>query len=354
MKDKKYIAITLFFVAVFVQFFGIFNSPTTSQATSQIPASSQLGMYQYSGEIPHFFTHQIINDPEKAFSKKLAKHYDKDCITHTELENFLNEMYKNGYALVDIYDVVGYKNGEPYFKDVFLPMGKKPFLLSFDDMSYDSIGLGLSDKIILDQNGEIASFTQSNTPQIEYNKEAFCIIENFIKNHPDFSINNARAIICPTGYDGILGYRINKDGYNREKDIENIKPLIEKLKSMNYRFASHTYGHIQVTYVSDSQLARDCEKYHNEIESVIGKTDILSFPCGNYISSGSKLDILNEYGFKIFFCVGDAKTCQKNGSIFLKREVLDGHSLRCFRNEYLQFFDTKNVYDHEHRTIPFP
>lgn len=318
-----------------------------------LPIYTQVGVYKYEGEIPHFFTHQIINDPKKAFSKKLARHYDKDCITYKELDNFLNEMYKNNYCLVDIYDVIGYENGEPYFKEIFMPIGKKPFLLSFDDMSYDSIGLGLSDKVILDENGEIASFTSSNPTQIEYDKEAVCIIENFIKKHPDFSINNARAIICPTGYDGILGYRINKDGYNRQKDIEAITPLIEKLKKLNYRFASHTYGHIQVSYTSDNQLLRDCEKYKNEIESVIGETDILSFPCGSYVSKGSKLNILKNYGFRIFFCVGDAVTCKKNGCVFLKREVLDGHSLRCFRKDYKEFFDTKNVYDHENRTIPF-
>lgn len=317
------------------------------------PKIENLGIYKFEGEIPHFFTHQIINDPQKAFSSKLAKHYDKDCITHNELKNFLNEMYKNNYCLVDIYDVVGLDNGEPYFKDVYMPLGKKPFLLSFDDMSYDSIGLGLSDKIILDDEGNVASFTKSNPTQIEYDKEAICIIENFIKAHPDFSINNARAIICPTGYDGILGYRINKDGYNQQQEIEQIKPLIKKLKELNYRFASHTYGHIQVAYSSPSQLERDCQKYHTEIESMIGETDILSFPCGSLVDSGYKLEILNKHGYKIFFCVGDVVSSKKNGSIFLKREVLDGHALRSFRQEYLPFFDTKNVYDHSNRTIKF-
>lgn len=321
---------------------------------STLPTSIEnLGLYKYEGEVPHFFTHQIINDPKKAFSMKLARHYDKDCITHTEFSNFLNEMYKNDFCLVDIYDVIGYENGEPYFKDLYMPMGKKPFLLSFDDMSYDSIGLGLSDKIILDENNQIASYTASNKNQVEYDKEAICIIENFIASHPDFSINNARAIICPTGYDGILGYRINKDGINRQKEIEAIKPLIDKLKSLNYHFASHTYGHIQVAYTSASQLERDCQKYEDEIESVTGNTDIFSFPCGSFVSSGYKLDILKKHGFKIFFCVGDATSQKKNGAVFLKREVLDGHSLRCFRKEYSPFFDTKNVYDHENRTIKF-
>ena len=343
----------LFLLIITIIFSVFFSTQIVVQATN-LPVQSDFECYKYEGEIPHFFTHQIINNPKKAFTLRLAHHYDKDCITHNEFYNFLCVMYKNNYCLVDIYDVVGYKDGVPYFKDLFVPLGKKPFLLSFDDMSYDSRGLGLSDKIILDENNNFASYTKTNDPQIEYDKEAFPILEAFIENHPDFSFHNARAIICPTGYNGILGYRINKDGINREKEIEMIKPLVKKLKDLNYHFASHTYGHIQVAYSSDNMLYQDCKKYQDEILSVIGETDLFCFPCGSMITKGSKLNILKNFGYKIFFCVGDAKTQEKNNSVFFKREVLNGIALRNYRSQYAKFFDTKLVYDHDNRTIPFP
>lgn len=354
MKKVSYKNVFFLFSLVVV---AIFSSPTFSLTivkAQTLPAKNDFECYLYKGEIPHFFTHQIINDPKKAFALRLAHHYDKDCITNKEFYNFLYEMHKNNYCLVDIYDVVGFKDGVPYFKDLFVPLGKKPFLLSFDDMSYDSRGLGLSDKIVLDENGKLASYTKTNNPQTEYDKEAFPILESFIKDNPDFSFHNARAIICPTGYNGILGYRINKDGRNREQEIELIKPLIKRLKQLNYRFASHTYGHIQVAYSSDSMLYQDCKKYQDEILSVIGKTDLFCFPCGSMITKGNKLNILKNFGYKIFFCVGDAKTQEKNNSVFFKREVLNGVSLRNYRSQYSKFFDTKLVYDHENRTIPFP
>lgn len=318
-----------------------------------VPLQSQDSLYKYKGQVPHFFTHQIINDPQKAFASKLKKHYDKDCITHTEFKNFLTEMYNNNFCLVDIFDVVSVENGNAKLKDVFVPLGKKPFLLSFDDLSYDSIGIGLSDKIILDSQNKIASFTRSNTPQIEYDKEAICILESFIQSHPDFSFKGARAVLCPTGYDGILGYRINKDGYCRKKDLAQIVPLIDKLKQLNYHFASHSYGHIQVKYATASELKTDLEKYRDEIITTIGNTNLFCFPCGSGVSQGEKLDILKNFGYNIFFGVGDTITCQKNDCVFLKRQVLNGVTLRTCQSLYSPFFDTNKVYDHKFRTIPF-
>ena len=137
------------------------------------------------------------------------------------------------------------------------------------------------------------------------------------------------------------------------KEIEKLKTVANKLKQLNYHFACHTYNHIQVAYESENTLKKDLQKYQDEITSVIGETPIFCFPCGSYITKGAKLNILKQFGYKIFFCVGDAKTIQKNGCVFLKREVLNGVALRNYRKQYESFFDTKKIYDSK-RTIPFP
>lgn len=336
---------------------GILKTETSGvfKRAEDLPSTELYQTYKYAGEVPHFFTHQMINDSKKAFSydNQLKYHYDKDCMTAVEFERFLKEMYDNNYCLIDIYDVVGFDGGTPYFKDIYIPFNKKPFCLSFDDMSYDSRGLGMSDKIILDHEGRLASYTESHLPQIEYDKESVCILENFIAKHPDFSFRNARAIICPTGYNGIMGYRINKESrIDRSEEIEAIKPLIEKLKNLGYRFASHTFNHISVTYSSMQMLYLDCLKYQEEILPIIGGTDIFCFPCGNALRSGGKLEILKSFGFKIFLCVGSRlDNRQENESVFIFRKVLDGNAFRSFRKEYLKYFDTFKVYEHENRKI---
>lgn len=308
--------------------------------------------YKYDGKIEHFFTHQVINRPDLAFNSanKYRFNFYRDCVTYTEFERFLNEMYLNDYVLVDIYDCYGFKDGVPYKKDLYLPINKKPFLLSFDDMSFDTKNKGMSDKLILDENGNIATYTEGNETKVEYNKEAIPILENFIKLHPDFSINNARGIICPTGYNGILGYRINSENPNRERHLKILIPLVQRLKELNYHFGSHTFNHIRVGEVSVSELKEDTKRYTEDILSCIGETDIYCFPCGKYTISDEKLKVLNDAGYKIFLCVGLSKDhFVKNNNLYLSRKVLDGNSLKQYHENYLPIIDTNKIYDYSTR-----
>lgn len=352
MKKHNLLLILIAFVLFFTPNYKLMRHGFINADT--LPSTKYYNCYKYTKPVPHFFTHQMINNASLAFSSKnpLRYHYDKDCITSKEFFNFLNEMYNNNYVLIDIYSLIGYNKGLPYLKEVYVPFGKKPFVFSFDDMSYDSKGLGLSDKIILDDNGNLASFTESNENKIEYDKESICVLENFIKQHPDFSFDGARAVICPTGYNGILGYRINKGAKNRESEIKQIKPLISKLKKLGYRFGCHTYNHINVKNVSNEKLLADLQKYENEIVPIIGKTDIYCFPCGNYVQKGYKMNLLKKFGYKIFFCVGmPVNSKEYNESVFFSRKTLDGNSMRNFHNNYAPFFDTYNMYDNENRFI---
>ena len=307
---------------------------------------------EYKGTIENFFTHQIINKPELAFSQKYKYKYNfyKDCVTYKEFSNFLNQMYNNNFILVDIFDCYQVNNNQIIRKKLYLPQGKKPFILSFDDMSFDTKNKGMSDKLILTEDGKIASFTNSNSPQIEFDKESIPILENFIKEHPNFSFNNARGIICPTGYNGILGYRINKDNPNHIAEIEKVKPLVKKLKELNYHFACHSFGHIRISDCDCETVRRDTERYTNEILPVIGKTQLYCYPCGKYTTNKTKLSILKNAGYKIFLCVGlDKQENYDEDCLYLKRHCLDGGSMLKYRQQLLPIIDTQKIYDFEER-----
>lgn len=313
---------------------------------------SDFNFYKFEGTIENFFTHQIINRPDLAFNNqnKYRFNFYRDCVTYTEFERFLTQMHNNNYVLVDIYDCYKTIDGKVYKKDLYLPKGKKPFILSFDDMSFDTKNKGMSDKLILDSFGNVATFTQNNKPQIEYNKEAIPILENFLKSFPDFSFNGARGIICPTGYNGILGYRINHENPNHKSDTEKVLPLIKKLKTLGYRFASHTYNHIQVGQVDANTLLKDTQKYKNEIIPIIGETNILSYPCGSFTTNKQKLNILKNAGFNIFLCVGTSKQeWFLDDCLYLKRHVLDGGTMLKYQKQLLPIVDTTKIYDYAQR-----
>lgn len=365
VKKSKFFALIFIFLLVLIIFlqkspslqnFLISVNLTQNSNYSTQNKSENIGqnLVKFEGNIEHFFTHQIVNNPKIAFNKenKYRFNFYRDCVTSTEFQRFLEQMFENNYILVDIYDCYEVTLQKVIKKDLFIPKNKKPFILSFDDMSFDTRGKGMSDKLILDENKKIASQTSDSEVKIEYDKESIPILEDFISKNPSFSFNGARGIICPTGYNGILGYRINKENTNRTSEIEKLKPLVARLKELGYRFASHTYGHICVGKTDIQTLKIDTQKYEDEIIPIIGKTDILSFPCGSFTNNKEKLKILKDAGFRIFLCVGTSKQERfEDEFLYLKRHVLDGEALIKYQKQLSPIIDTSKIYDYVERNV---
>ncbi len=323
-----------------------------------------------SQEVVHFFTHQLIRDNNLAFknTNKYRNYFENDLLTAQEFTNFLNEMYNNNFCLVDINDVIvktnkdkvieaasqdnsSITNSSNYSRKFYLNEtldlnGKKPFLLSFDDMSFDMHGNGLSDKLILDENNKIASLTKiDNHYVIEYDKESIPILENFIKEHPDFSHNGARATICVTGYNGILGYRTQKDSFlNRNEEIKGAKKLVDRLKELGYKFACHTYNHENVKQITNQVLEQDLTKFEKEVIDIIGDTDIFCFPYGEATFDKQKIKILKEFGYTRFLCINLINEDPSfEDIVFMPRMVIDRFNLKKCHKDFLPYFDTNKV-----------
>ncbi|NYK51102.1 polysaccharide deacetylase, partial [Salmonella enterica subsp. enterica serovar Typhimurium] len=67
------------------------------------------------------------------------------------------------------------------------------------------------------------------------------ILNQFVKDHPDFSLNDQKGVVALTGYNGVLGYRTNelnnKDYLKRKKDAEKV---VKAMKRDGWTFASHS------------------------------------------------------------------------------------------------------------------
>lgn len=315
-------------------------------------------LVKYTGEIAHVFTHCLIANTDIAFAKnnEMRKHYDTDCLTSKEFKNILSELNKNNYVLIKPSSIFEVKNGIATKKTLYLPQGKKPLIMSFDDVNYDrkKMGLGMVDKIVLDSSKNIATCTGKSAP--EYNAEFVTILEDFITRHPDFSFNGARGLICLTGYDGILGYRTNRDSANRDTEIASVKPVIAKLKSLGWEFASHSYGHYHMKKISNEKFKNDIAEWKNEVEPLVGKTQIYVYPYGereiiNENNLSPKHKALEDAGFRLFCGVGVKNYFSylpnplHKKILFMDRTPLDGYTLR---NNYMSLrhlFDIKKVYD---------
>lgn len=317
--------------------------------------------YYYTYKVEHLFTHCLIAFPEVAFSKNnhMAKHYQTDCITASEFKKILIELYKNNYVLVNINDCFNNSNGQITKNKLQLPIGKKALILSFDDVNYDSkkIGLGMVDKIILDNNNKFATSTIINGKEfISYNNEFIPILEDFIKKNPDFSLNNARGVINLTGYDGILGYRTSHTNKkNRSEEIEKVTKIVNKLKQNGWQFACHSYGHYHMNKISDDKFAKEIKLWQDEVEPIIGNTSVYVYPFGEWqvFDNGeicTKHKMLQDAGFELFCGVG-MKTFfsylpNKNHKVlFMDRKCVDGRTLKQNRPELNIFFDPLKILD---------
>ncbi|WP_422445651.1 polysaccharide deacetylase family protein [Thermoanaerobacterium sp. DL9XJH110] len=311
----------------------------------------------YDGPIENIFFHPLIAYPELAFDgDRISKGYDDWFVTVSEFKKILDALYKNNFILVDVRSIFEEKimNGKRNLveKTLLLPPGKKPIIISVDDLNYYEymIENGNVFKLILDEKGDVATYSVSPEGQVIVSRdnELIPILDNFIKEHEDFSLHGAKGIIALTGYQGILGYRTNNvDSADYEKQKAEVLRVVERLKETGWVFASHSYGHPDVRKISYEKLKRDTLKWKNEVEPLIGQTSIYVYPYGSNLSPGdSKFKFLMESGFNVFYGVGPNPYKRFAGNfIEMDRRHIDGIALKTQSEKLLPLFDAREVID---------
>ncbi len=309
-------------------------------------------------QITHVFFHTLIVDTALAFDGDAdSKGYNSVMTTTGEFTRMLEEMYKRGYVLVRLHDVAYQEpdeNGNMKFVygKIMLPEGKKPFVMSQDDVCYYDYmhDDGFATKMIIGEDGKPTNeMTLADGTVKTGSFDMVPILEDFIQEHPDFSYRGARAIVAFTGYQGILGYRTAasySDSGTYEADREMAAKVAQCLRDNGWELASHSWGHIKLGVaenpedgfaVSEERFRTDTDKWEAEVESLIGDTDIMIYPFGNDISNfhaynaeNPRFNYLESKGFR-YFCNVDASTpywMQKGTNYFrMARRNLDGYRL---------------------------
>ena len=331
--------------------------------------------------VEHLFFHPIIAFPQWAFHEcgaSEAQRYGLDdwMCTVDEYNKILAELYKRDYILVameDIWSEVTDETGTHMVRNtLMLPEGKKPLVISFDDVNYYPYMLeeGFTSKLVLGDDGEIwAECWNPYTDETSLTKEhdATTILDTFVYEHPDFSLNGAKAIFSLTGYYGILGYRTQNDrdiapdspdrpafeAY-RAAEIEAVKPVIKRLKETGWTFGSHTWGHIRLDSKPLQTVINDTERWAEEVGSLVGETNILFYPHGgrpdgdDWKTTGERFKYLQSQGFRVFASVGiNSFSAIKEdiSAVICDRLHPDGTTFRHARSRYLQFYDAKDIMD---------
>ncbi|CUH91943.1 polysaccharide deacetylase family protein [Herbinix luporum] len=322
------------------------------------------GAYTSVTQVNHIFFHSLIADNSKAFDGDYdSVGYNMYMTTIYEFEKMMEKMYQDGYVLVSIHDLVKKvtdENGKTKYveAEIYLPPGKKPFVLSQDDVNYYEYmdGDGFASRIVIDEDGKpTCEMILDDGSVVQGPFDIVPILDAFVEEHPDFSYKGAKGILALTGYEGALGYRTNDPtSPTYEQDKETVKEVARVLKENGWEFACHSWGHKNMGEKSYEFVKTDITRWLDEVAPLIGPTDILIFPFGVDIETtighyeSDKYHFLKEVGFD-FYCGVYSKPWMhvKNDYVRMTRRPLDGQAMLQFPERLADLFSVEEVIDPE-------
>ena len=369
------------------------NADYQSRVTQYQTDSQKLVKYEDMQNITHVFFHSLVVDNARCFDGDYTEAgYNQYMTTISEFEKILQSMYDRGFVLVSPYDVAYEytdENGQTRMKygEIWLPEGKKPFLMSQDDVNYygymigdadpsyerpakpQPTGDGFAHKLVIGEDGyPTCEYMDANGNITTGDYDLVPILERFIQEHPDFSYRGARAILGMTGYEGVFGYR-TKPAYEDDlgteayqKECEDAKAVAQCLRDHGWILASHSYGHPAYGNISAEKVASDSDKWEETVQPIIGNCDVILYPHGSdiaginkYTSDNAKFTALYEDGYRYFFNVDSHVAWQQLGDDYFRggRRNLDGYRMWHTPKKVADLFDVDAVFDPD-RPTPVP
>ena len=354
------------------------DDPKVAEAIAKYNETKSTLVRQDPEKVPHVFFHSLIVDKSKAFDgDKKQMSYNQVMTTVGEFEKILNILYERGFVLVKIHDVADMvkdeSTGEYVMKaqDIMLPPGKTPIVMSQDDVCYYEymVGDGFASRLVIGEDGRVTTEMDMDDGTSKVGDyDLIPILNKFIDEHPDFSYKGAKAIIALTGYNGIFGYRTApsySENPTYEEDKKKATKIANALRADGWEIASHSWGHRHLGKESDEAFKTDCDKWQNEVETLVGETDILIFPFGTdigswhpYTDDNARYVYLKNQGFR-YFCNVDSSSPYwvQIGKDYMRqgRRNLDGYRmLRDIQEpdnaKLKDLFDANEVYDKDRPT----
>lgn len=306
-----------------------------------------------SSPIAELFIHPLIAYPDRAFTAgKDEIRMDEWFVTADEFERALESLEIRGYILVRASDCFLKTDTGWQVKAPPVPEGRKPLLLSMDDLNYYPYMKrnGTVSRLAVDQAGHLVArtFLKDGTFRDDGNREAPQILEAFVATHPDFSWHGGRGMIAVTGYNGLFGWPTHQTGTPAADEARTeAKKVAAALKAMGWEFASHSYAHRTKRGQKNPEWTVSEARWDAEVKPVIGPTPFYVFPFGeNWWRDDERWDKMREDGFGVFFGVETLSNLRwKDGFPILGRVPLDGRGLRHRFGQLSPFLDSKQVWD---------
>lgn len=289
--------------------------------------------------------------------------YNRNFITTDEFWVILQQLYERGYVLVNLSDLyVTMADGSIAEKILKLPQGKQPLLLTETHCNYYTYmeqSHGFASKLCYDGSFYNEMVTSDGTT-LTGAYDLVPLLENFIRQYPDFSYKGARAILAFSGYDGVFGYRITSDTLSKDaltQETAEATALATALRDSGYTLACYTYANADYSTKSVQDIRSDIQLWQEQVGPVIGQTDILVFAqesdIGTSYKKNDKFDALYQYGFR-YFLGSSSILFREVGGQYVRhnRLMVTGSNLSHHADWFKELLDPTVILDPRRGNIP--
>jgi len=346
-------------------------------------ADAQLVTWSDPNIIVNLSFQMLVADPVRAFNdEEYGSSIKKNYITTTEFSNILEQLYSNGYVLVnpsDLTTTVTDDNGNTVFTpaNLRLPAGKTPIIITQTNVNYDRYlvdgdgdgiadkdGSGYACKLVLDSDGSVVNeYVDASGNTLTGNYDLIPILDDFVAEHPDFSYNGAKAVIALTGHQGLFGHRTSaehKETFGEAahaQAVADATAVAQALIESGYELAYYTYSNSAYGSKDATYISKDLELWEQEVTPIIGAVDTIAFAQKSDITEGliymgDKHGVLQDAGFDYYlgFCNdGEPWAIVVDDYIRQGRILVGGSALSNNESWFAGMFDADAVIDKEAR-----
>ena len=361
MEEAQKLADGYFFEEAIAYLEGIELNETNSERIEKALAdyrSRSEAVRIYDGKITHLCFPALIEDTNRAFDGDDASYtYSGSMLTTAELKGILEQLYANDYVLIDIHSIAALETDgrgitTMEMQKLRVPDGKKPVVLSQDDVNYASSKAsdGMATRLVLDENGEVkALYTDPEGHELYGDYDFIPILNSFIEEHPDFSYRGARGIVSVSASNGIFGYDVQGSLLaSAEENQQTVKAIADRLRADGWYIASAGYSHSYMNEMSKEDLEADIDKWMEEAGTLVGETDILFYPYGAEVEYPSdQLRYLLQNGLCYLCGLWGDTDFMELGEGYLRqtRRFVDGYTLLNAASYFTGIFDAYEVKD---------
>lgn len=239
----------------------------TAPSTPRVPPPRRPELVPWHEPVEELFVHPLVLDPALAFTEdSLGRGFQDYFVTDREFAALLDQLWRNGWTLVDIHRVAD--------GTVSVPAGRKPLVLVEDDVNYYRYfeGRGLAAGLVLGQDDRVHARLDDGSLT---DADVVPMVEAAVAAHPELSADGARGVLAVTGYEGLLG----EHHPDAPAAHARLVALAARLRATGWTFASHTWGHLDLSRQPASTIMADTGRWRDSAGG-LGPVDILVYPYG--------------------------------------------------------------------------